>query len=143
MSNMTLGDLRSLTPEWADRVLDGKAERKISNNTTLRVESGTSYDYGLSTDFTETKYKRYVVRYHRTDIVILDGPILYLTGKVRSGDLAATLRSGGFSVDRVELYDAVAATHIPSPTKQMCRAVAQSVLHPDLHQLLPLVAGHQ
>jgi len=50
------------------------------------------------------------------------GPILYLTGKVRSGDLAASLGSGGFSVDRVELYDAVAATHIPSHAKNIIRS---------------------
>lgn len=42
------------------------------------------------------------------------GPILYLTGQVRSGDLAADLHSGGFEVDRVELYAAVAATQLPS-----------------------------
>ncbi|MEO1160971.1 MAG: uroporphyrinogen-III synthase, partial [Pseudomonadota bacterium] len=41
------------------------------------------------------------------------GPILYLTGKVRSGDLAADLRSDGFSVERIELYEAIAATQLP------------------------------
>lgn len=46
-------------------------------------------------------------------------PILYLTGKVRSGDLAADLRSDGFSVERVELYEAVAATQFPARTKQV------------------------
>jgi|GEM_PF-1124646 len=49
------------------------------------------------------------------------GPILYLTGKVRSGDLAALLHSGGFSVDRVEIYDAIAATQIPPPVRQAIR----------------------
>ncbi len=51
-----------------------------------------------------------------------NGPILYLTGKVRSGDLAASLQSGGFEVDRVELYDAVPATRIPPQTKKAIRS---------------------
>ncbi|MEM9473090.1 MAG: uroporphyrinogen-III synthase [Pseudomonadota bacterium] len=46
-------------------------------------------------------------------------PILYLTGKVRSGDLAADLHSDGFSVQRVELYEAVAATQFPARAKQV------------------------
>ncbi len=50
------------------------------------------------------------------------GPILYLTGQVRSGDLAASLGSAGFSVDRVELYDAVATTHLPSHAKKIIRS---------------------
>jgi len=50
------------------------------------------------------------------------GPILYLTGKVRSGDLAADLRSHGFSVERVELYEAVAATQLPAHAKQFIRS---------------------
>ena len=50
-----------------------------------------------------------------------NGPILYLTGKVRSGDLAAALQAVGFDVDRIELYDAVAATQLPSPANQMIR----------------------
>ncbi len=50
------------------------------------------------------------------------GPILYLTGKVRSGDLAADLRTGGFEVERVELYDAVAATQLPLPAEDLIRA---------------------
>jgi len=41
------------------------------------------------------------------------GPILYLTGKVRSGDLAGDLQSHGFRVERIELYEAVAATRFP------------------------------
>ncbi len=41
------------------------------------------------------------------------GTILYLTGKVRSGDLAGDLQSHGFSVERIELYEAVAATRFP------------------------------
>ena len=51
-----------------------------------------------------------------------NGPILYLTGKVRSGDLAAALQAVGFDVDRIELYDAVAATQLPSPANQMIRS---------------------
>jgi uroporphyrinogen-III synthase len=50
------------------------------------------------------------------------GPILYLTGKVRSGDLAAGLRSHGFSVERVELYEAVAAAQLPAHAKQAIRS---------------------
>ena len=50
------------------------------------------------------------------------GPILYLTGQVRSGDLAASLGSAGFSIDRVELYDAVAATDLPSHAKNIIRS---------------------
>ena len=50
------------------------------------------------------------------------GPILYLTGQVRSGDLAADLHSGGFEVERVELYDAVAATQLPSRAENLIRS---------------------
>ena len=50
------------------------------------------------------------------------GPILYLTGKVRSGDLAADLRSHGFSVERVELYEAVAATQFPPHAAEAIRS---------------------
>lgn len=50
------------------------------------------------------------------------GPILYLTGTVRSGDLAADLRSDGFSVERIELYEAVAATQVPAQAKQAIRS---------------------
>jgi len=50
------------------------------------------------------------------------GPILYLTGKVRSGDLAADLRSHGFSVERVELYEAVAATRFPPHAAEAIRS---------------------
>ena len=50
------------------------------------------------------------------------GPILYLTGKVRSGDLAADLRSHGFSVERVELYEAVAATQVPPHAAEAIRS---------------------
>ncbi|MEM7633095.1 MAG: uroporphyrinogen-III synthase [Pseudomonadota bacterium] len=50
------------------------------------------------------------------------GPILYLAGTVRSGDLAADLRSDGFSVERIELYEAVAATQVPAQAKQAIRS---------------------
>ncbi|NNJ77420.1 MAG: hypothetical protein HKP56_19925 [Anderseniella sp.] len=50
------------------------------------------------------------------------GPILYLTGKVRSGDLAADLRSHGFSVERIELYEAVAATQFPPHAAEAIRS---------------------
>ena len=50
------------------------------------------------------------------------GPILYLTGKVRSGDLAADLRSHGFNVERVELYEAVATTQYAAHAKQTIRS---------------------
>lgn len=50
------------------------------------------------------------------------GPILYLAGKVRSGDLAADLRSHGFNVERIELYEAVAATRLPPQVAEAIRA---------------------
>jgi len=50
------------------------------------------------------------------------GPILYLTGKVRSGDLAADLRSHGFDVDRIELYEAVATTQFPPHAAEAIRS---------------------
>lgn len=49
-------------------------------------------------------------------------PILYLTGKVRSGDLAADLGADGFTVERVELYEAVAAAQLPSRARQAIRS---------------------
>ncbi len=51
-----------------------------------------------------------------------NGPILYLTGKARSGDLAADLQSDGFTVERIELYDAVAAAEIPADAQQTIRS---------------------
>ncbi len=40
------------------------------------------------------------------------GPLLYLTGKQRSGDLAADLARNGFEITRIELYDAVPAAKL-------------------------------
>jgi uroporphyrinogen-III synthase len=42
-----------------------------------------------------------------------DGPILYLSGAEVAGDLAGRLANVGFSVERVVLYDAVAAKRLP------------------------------
>ena len=50
------------------------------------------------------------------------GPLLYLCGKVRSGDLAAELTKHGFLVDRVELYDATPSTELPD-------AVVEAIEH--------------
>ncbi|WP_108880330.1 uroporphyrinogen-III synthase [Anderseniella sp. Alg231-50] len=58
----------------------------------------------------------------KQDLKPADGPILYLTGKIRSGDLAADLRADGFSVERVELYEAVAARQLPANANKIIRS---------------------
>jgi uroporphyrinogen-III synthase len=43
----------------------------------------------------------------------LKGPVLYLSGKETAGDLAGDLAARGLEVERVVLYEAVAATTLP------------------------------
>jgi len=43
-----------------------------------------------------------------------DGPLLYLSGEVISGDLRGSLTKSGYSVDRVALYSAEQATVLPA-----------------------------
>jgi uroporphyrinogen-III synthase len=45
------------------------------------------------------------------------GPLLYLTGRVRSGDLSAELKKAGFDTQRIELYDTAYARELPFETK--------------------------
>ncbi|HUE47417.1 MAG TPA: uroporphyrinogen-III synthase [Aestuariivirgaceae bacterium] len=44
-----------------------------------------------------------------------DGPLLYVSGAVTAGDLAATLQGAGFEVDRVIAYEARRAEALPGP----------------------------
>lgn len=44
-----------------------------------------------------------------------DRPILYLSGYETAADIAGTLRMNGFRVERVVLYHAEAARHLPKP----------------------------
>jgi uroporphyrinogen-III synthase len=44
-----------------------------------------------------------------------DGPLLYVSGAVTAGDLAATLQASGFEVDRVIAYEARPAEALPRP----------------------------
>jgi uroporphyrinogen-III synthase len=44
-----------------------------------------------------------------------DGPLLYVSGAVTAGDLAATLQASGFEVDRVVAYEARPAEALPGP----------------------------
>jgi uroporphyrinogen-III synthase len=50
------------------------------------------------------------------------GPLLYLSGKVRSGDLVGNLTAGGFKTIRLELYDAVPAKQLPDNILTSLRA---------------------
>jgi len=57
------------------------------------------------------------------------GPILYLSGEETSGDLEAVLKKTGFEVDRVIMYAAVPAAHLPAPLIGIIkRRVAEGVL---------------
>lgn len=50
-----------------------------------------------------------------------DGPLLYISGAVTAGDLAAKLQASGFEVDRVVAYEARPAEALPS---QCAEAIA-------------------
>jgi uroporphyrinogen-III synthase len=57
------------------------------------------------------------------------GPLLYLSGEETSGDLEAVLKKTGFEVDRVIMYAAVPAEHLPVPLIGIIkRRVAEGVL---------------
>lgn len=57
------------------------------------------------------------------------GPILYLSGEETSGDLEAVLKKTGFEVDRLIMYAAVPAVHLPAPLIGIIkRRVAEGVL---------------
>lgn len=57
------------------------------------------------------------------------GPLLYLSGEETSGDLEAVLKKSGFEVDRVIMYAAVPAAHLPAPLIGIIkRRVADGVL---------------
>lgn len=49
------------------------------------------------------------------------GPLLYLSGEETSGDLEAVLQRRGFEVDRVIMYAAVPAAHLPPPVTAMIK----------------------
>jgi uroporphyrinogen-III synthase len=49
------------------------------------------------------------------------GPLLYLSGEETSGDLEAVLQRRGFEVDRVIMYAAVPAVHLPPPVTAMIK----------------------
>ena len=51
----------------------------------------------------------------RTKLDPAAGPLLYLSGEVTSGDLAAELGRAGFETDRVVLYRAEPAAYLPEP----------------------------
>jgi uroporphyrinogen-III synthase len=49
------------------------------------------------------------------------GPLLYLSGEETSGDLEAVLQRRGFEVDRVIMYAAVPASHLPPQLTAMIK----------------------
>ncbi len=49
------------------------------------------------------------------------GPLLYLSGKVRSGDLAGDLAQHGFETALVEIYDALPAQQLPPGVEDLIR----------------------
>jgi uroporphyrinogen-III synthase len=49
------------------------------------------------------------------------GPLLYLSGEETSGDVEAVLKGRGFEVDRVIMYAAVPATHLPPAISSVIR----------------------
>ena len=46
-----------------------------------------------------------------------NGRMIHVAGSVSAGDLAGALRNAGYSVDRIQLYEAVAATTLSQDTK--------------------------
>jgi uroporphyrinogen-III synthase len=46
-----------------------------------------------------------------------DGPLLYICGKHQAGDLKQDMITHGFALDKLEIYDMVAATNLSEPTK--------------------------
>jgi len=65
----------------------------------------------------------------RQDLDPTQGPLLYLSGEETSGDLEALLNKIGFEVDRVVMYAAVPAAHLPAPLIGVIkRRIAEGVL---------------
>lgn len=56
-----------------------------------------------------------IIQQVQRDLNSAEGPLLYLSGEATSGDLEGMLRRSGFDIDRVMLYAAVPATHLPAP----------------------------
>jgi uroporphyrinogen-III synthase len=57
------------------------------------------------------------------------GPLLYLAGEDRAGDLAGDLRSHGFSVAMTVVYRAVAASSLPAAAADVLTQGIDGVLH--------------
>jgi uroporphyrinogen-III synthase len=62
-----------------------------------------------------------VVERVQRDLEPRHGPVLYLSGEETSGDIEAVLKGRGFEVDRVIMYAAVPATHLPPAISSMIR----------------------
>lgn len=60
-----------------------------------------------------------VIRRHADPLA---GPLLHVTGSVVAGDLASDLSQSGFKVDRIVLYEAVAAHQVPAPLAEALTA---------------------
>jgi uroporphyrinogen-III synthase len=58
----------------------------------------------------------------RRTLSATDGPLLYVTGNARAGDLKGDLEKDGFAVDRLEAYSAVPATQLD----EACAAAIRS-----------------
>lgn len=56
------------------------------------------------------------------------GPLLHVTGSVVAGDLAGDLLQSGYRVDRIVLYEAVAAKHLPTPLAEILKAEERAVI---------------
>ena len=57
------------------------------------------------------------------------GPLLYLAGEERSGDLAGELRAHGFVVETTMVYRAIAATGLPPAAADALASGIDAVLH--------------
>jgi uroporphyrinogen-III synthase len=57
------------------------------------------------------------------------GPLLYLAGEDRSGDLAGDLRARGFAVEMTVVYRAVAASSLPPLAADALAQGVDGVLH--------------
>ncbi len=66
-----------------------------------------------------------VIEYAQQHLTPQDGPLLYASGSKTSGDLVGELQSSGFEVDRVVLYQAIAAEKLP---EKICQSLPDGVL---------------
>jgi uroporphyrinogen-III synthase len=101
------------------RALQGRAELARLRNKTAIVVGPASAEAAARVGFSRIEQADGDVHaLVRSTVALLnpgDGPLLYVSGAVTAGDLAATLQAAGFEVDRVVAYEARRADALPEP----------------------------